>query len=99
MQEPEYGPEAIHPVGKNAGDPAYTELKKEHLKWKLVEQTCVETQTFYLQADSGHYCFMQVIYNNIAYVLHVTPPRIAADFDNQRFAHHDPVQRQDLVPG
>ncbi|KAK3202885.1 hypothetical protein GRF29_154g1094410 [Pseudopithomyces chartarum] len=65
-QEPEYGPEAIHPVGKNPGDPAFTELKKEHLKWKLVEQTCVETQTFYLQADSGHYCFLQVIYNNIA---------------------------------
>jgi hypothetical protein len=78
-QEPEYGPEAIHPVGKNAGDPAYTELKKEHLKWKLVEQTCVETQTFYLQADSGHYCFMQVIYNNIAYVLPLTPTPNSTD--------------------
>ncbi|KAJ4301520.1 putative cell survival pathways protein [Kalmusia sp. IMI 367209] len=65
-QEPEYGPEAIQPVGKNPGDPAFTELKKDHLKWILVESTCVETQTFYLTADSGHVCFLQVIYNNIA---------------------------------
>jgi hypothetical protein len=64
-EEPIYGPEAIQPVGKNAGDPAYTELTKEHLKWQALNYTNVETQTFYFNADSGHIGFFQVIYNNI----------------------------------
>ncbi|KAF1846710.1 oxidative stress survival, Svf1-like protein [Cucurbitaria berberidis CBS 394.84] len=65
-QEPEYGPEAIHPVGKNAGDPAYTELAKKDLKWVTLDYTNVETQTFYLFTDSGHVGFLQVIYSNVA---------------------------------
>ncbi|CAO2654783.1 Nn.00g115160.m01.CDS01 [Neocucurbitaria sp. VM-36] len=65
-QEPEYGPEAIQPVGKNAGDPAHTELTKKDLKWVTLDYTNVETQTFYLFTDSGHVGFLQVIYNNIA---------------------------------
>lgn len=53
-------------MGKHEGDPAYTELTKDHLKWILIESTCVETQTFYLMAESGHVCFLQVIYSNVA---------------------------------
>ena len=64
-QEPEYGPEAIHPVGKNPGDPAYTELTKKDLKWATLDYTNVESQTFYLFADSGHIGFLQLIYSNV----------------------------------
>jgi hypothetical protein len=64
-QEPEYGPTAIQPVGKQEGDPAYTELTKNDLKWATINQTCVETQTFYFLADSGHVGFAQVIYSNV----------------------------------
>jgi hypothetical protein len=65
-QEPEYGPSAIQPVGTHAGDPAYTELAREHLKWLIPPTTCVETQTFYLFTEQGHIGFVQVLYNNIA---------------------------------
>ncbi|CBX93872.1 hypothetical protein IAQ61_003750 [Plenodomus lingam] len=65
-QEPEYGPEAIQPVGKKAGEPAYTELTKKDLKWATLDYTNVETQTFYAFTEEGHVCFLQVIYNNIA---------------------------------
>jgi hypothetical protein len=65
-QEPEYGPDAIQPVGKKLGDPAYTELAKKDLRWITLDYTNVETQTFYLFTDTGHIGFLQVIYNNIA---------------------------------
>jgi len=64
-EEPIYGPEAIQPVGKNAGDPAFTELTKEDLKWQALNYTNVETQTFYFNSEAGHIGFFQVIYNNI----------------------------------
>lgn len=67
-QEPEYGPEAIQPVGKKGDEPAYTELTKDHLKWSTLDYTNVETQTFYIFSDAGHQGFLQVIYNNIACV-------------------------------
>jgi hypothetical protein len=60
-QEPIYGPSAIQPVGNS-----YTELKKEDLKWKVLNSTSVETQTFYFTTDSGHVAFAQVIYSNVA---------------------------------
>jgi hypothetical protein len=78
-QEPEYGPEAIQPVGKNAGDPAYTELTKQDLKWQVVDYTNVETQTFYFMSDAGHIGFLQVIYNNIAGL------RVTAQFNTKLF--------------
>ena len=65
-QEPEYGPNAIQPVGKKGGEPAYTELAKKDLKWVTLDYTNVETQTFYHFTDAGHKGFLQVIYNNIA---------------------------------
>jgi hypothetical protein len=78
-QEPEYGPEAIQPVGKNAGDPAYTELTKQDLKWRVADYTNVETQTFYFMSDAGHIGFLQVIYNNIAGL------RVTAQFNTKLF--------------
>jgi hypothetical protein len=65
-QEPEYGPSAIQPVGKHEGDPAYSELTKDDLKWATIDSTCVETQTFYLFTDAGHIGFVQILYNNLA---------------------------------
>lgn len=66
-QEPIYGPSAIQSVAKQAESTPYTELKKEDLKWAAMESTCVETQTFYLMADSGHIGLAQIIYSNVAY--------------------------------
>lgn len=65
-QEPEYGPSAIQAVGKQEGDPAYTEWTKQGHKWITMDSTCVETKTFYFFTDAGHTGFVQVIYSNIA---------------------------------
>jgi len=65
-QEPIYGPSAIQSVARQAETTPYTELLKEDLKWAAMESTSVETQTFYLMADSGHIGMAQVIYSNVA---------------------------------
>ena len=65
-QEPIYGPSAVQSVAKQAESVPYTELTKEHMKWEAMETTCVETQTFYIMADSGHIGMAQVIYSNVA---------------------------------
>ena len=65
-QEPIYGPSAIHPVAKQAETTPYTELKRDDLKWEVMNSTCVETQSFYLMADNGHMALAQVIYSNVA---------------------------------
>jgi len=65
-QEPIYGPSALKSVAKQAETTPYTILEKEDLKWKAMESTCVETQTFYMTADSGHIGLVQVIYSNVA---------------------------------
>ena len=51
---------------KQADETPYTELSKEDLKWKAMDSTCVETQTFYMHSDQGQLGLAQVIYNNIA---------------------------------
>ncbi|MCJ1245546.1 putative cell survival pathways protein [Trapelia coarctata] len=65
-QEPIYGPSALRSVAKQAETTPYTELEKKDLRWQAMESTCVETQTFYLMADSGHIGMAQVIYSNVA---------------------------------
>ena len=65
-QEPIHGPSACQPVTKQAETTPYTELKKEDLRWAVMDSTCVETQTFYLFAESGHIGMAQLIYNNVA---------------------------------
>lgn len=65
-QEPIYGPSAIASVAEQARSTPYTELKREDLRWVAMESTCVETQTFYVMADSGHLAMAQVIYSNVA---------------------------------
>lgn len=65
-QEPIYGPSAIQSVAKQTDTTPYTELQPKDLRWTAMESTCVETQTFYLMADSGHIGMAQVIYSNVA---------------------------------
>ncbi|KAL2871668.1 survival factor 1 family protein [Aspergillus lucknowensis] len=64
--EPEYGPEAIHPVTVQAGDKPYSVLTKDDLKWKAMQSTNVETQVFYLISPKGEVASIQIIYNNVA---------------------------------
>ncbi|KAL8952355.1 MAG: hypothetical protein Q9222_001735 [Ikaeria aurantiellina] len=65
-QEPVYGPSAIQSVAKQAETTPYTEIQTQDLRWTAMESTSVETQTFYLIADSGHIAMAQVIYSNVA---------------------------------
>jgi hypothetical protein len=67
-QEPEYGAEAIQAVTAQAEKTPYTELTKNDLKWKAMESTNVETQSFYLMSNEGKLGSVQMIYNNVAYV-------------------------------
>ncbi|RFU31149.1 hypothetical protein B7463_g5153, partial [Scytalidium lignicola] len=78
-QEPIYGPSAIRSVAKQAEAKPYTELKREDMKWALIDTTCVETQIFYLTAETGHIAFVQVIYSNVAGI------RITAQFNTKIF--------------
>lgn len=64
-QEPEYGPSAIQSVATQAQSAPFTELTKEDLKWKVMESTCVETQTFYVRTDDGVLAMVQIIYSNV----------------------------------
>src|SRR5690242_12392134 len=57
-QEPIYGPTAIQSVAKQAAETSYTELTKEDLKWRAMQSTCVETQTFYFLTDQGDLAFL-----------------------------------------
>ncbi|BCR88635.1 survival factor 1 family protein [Aspergillus chevalieri] len=64
-QEPIYGPEAIQSVAKQTEATRYTELTKEDLRWRALQYTNVETQTFYAMGDNGTLAMVQVIYSNI----------------------------------
>lgn len=64
-QEPIYGPSAIQSVSDQAKTIPFTELQKDDLKWVGMQSTCVETQTFYLMAESGHIGMAQIIYSNV----------------------------------
>jgi hypothetical protein len=65
-QEPIYGPSAIKSVAEQTGKTPYTEITREHLKWEAMASTSVETQSFYLMADSGHLALAQIIHSNVA---------------------------------
>ena len=71
-QEPIYGPEAIRSVADEADKNTYTETTRDDFKWKVMDTTNVETQTFYFVSDEGKIGMAQVIYSNIAYGLQNT---------------------------
>ncbi|KKY27706.1 putative survival factor 1 [Phaeomoniella chlamydospora] len=80
-QEPEYGPSAIQSVSKQAETTAYTELTKDDLKWKAMESTNVETQTFYMMTDEGKVAMAQIIYSNVGGL------RVTVQFNLEIFHH------------
>lgn len=65
-QEPIYGPDAIQPVTKQTQETPFTELTRADMKWRALDFTNVETQTFYMTADNGIIGMAQVIYSNVA---------------------------------
>lgn len=64
-EEPEYGPTAIQSVTKQAEKKPYSILTKDDLRWKALEHTNVETQTFYFMSEDGTTSMAQVIYSNV----------------------------------
>lgn len=67
--EPEYGPDALQSVTAQAEKTPFTEVTKADLKWKAMQSTNVETQIFYLISNEGKLASVQIIYNNVAYVV------------------------------
>ncbi|CAJ2513508.1 Uu.00g016270.m01.CDS01 [Anthostomella pinea] len=65
-EEPIYGPSAMKSVAEDAKSTPYTELTRNDMEWEAMDSTCVETQSFYFTADSGHLALAQVIYSNVA---------------------------------
>ncbi|KAI1945119.1 putative cell survival pathways protein [Ophidiomyces ophidiicola] len=92
-QEPIYGPAAIQSVAEQTTP--YTVLTKDDLKWKAMQSTCVETQTFYFLSDKGHIAMVQVIYSNVA-GLHTTcqfnTKIYSTDEEKPHLWHTDPVE-------
>ncbi|KAL1895380.1 putative cell survival pathways protein [Ceratocystis pirilliformis] len=66
-QEPIHGAEAFHSIAEKAKEieTPYTEISREDIEWKVMDSTCVETQTFYFMTDSGLIGMCQVIYSNV----------------------------------
>ncbi|CCG22757.1 Svf1 survival factor [Candida orthopsilosis Co 90-125] len=68
-QEPEYGPDSIHPVtnrvNKESGS-VYRSTKPEDFNWQSPNYTNVETQTFYFtDLATGNVGFAQIIHSNV----------------------------------
>lgn len=82
-REPIYGPSAIQSVAEQTTTTPYTELKRDDMKWAIMDGTNVETQTFYVMADSGHIGMAQVIYSNVAGI------RTTAQFNTRIFFPDD----------
>ncbi|KIW34382.1 uncharacterized protein PV07_01160 [Cladophialophora immunda] len=81
-EEPEYGPTAVQPVTKQ--DVPYSILSKDDLRWKAMDHTNVETETFYFYTDDGTTAMAQVIYSNVG-GLHTT-----AQFNSKIFNYEGP---------
>lgn len=63
--EPIYGPEAIYPVSLQEKENPKYETDSDDLKWLALEETSVETQTFYIEGNSGHFVIAQAVYSNV----------------------------------
>ncbi|KAJ5587327.1 cell survival pathways protein [Penicillium hispanicum] len=93
-QEPIYGPEAIQSVAQQADETPYTIMTKENLRWKALQYTNVETQTFYIMADNGTLVMVQVIYSNIAGIhttAHFNTKIFNLEGDAPHIWHSDPL--------
>ena len=77
-QEPIYGPSAIRSVAEETEEAPYTELTRDDLKWQNMDTTSVETQSFYLMSESGHFALAQIIHSNVAYIETAHPRRCSS---------------------
>lgn len=64
--EPIYGPSAIQSVALQESENPTYEITRDDLRWHGLDTTSAETQTFYLEAESGHMGLVQIIYSNVA---------------------------------
>lgn len=106
-QEPIYGPSAIKSVAQEAQATPHTEIARDDLKWRAMDSTCVETESFYLLSNKGDIALAQVIYSNVAYVPHqyqlspslraFRPDTDVTNLMQQRHPNDEPIQLQGLL--
>lgn len=52
-------------MAQQTGEQQWTELKRDDLKWEVMQGTNVETKTFYMTSDSGKLGLAQIIYSDV----------------------------------
>jgi len=65
LKEEIHGPDAIKPVGLQVAETPYTVTSRDDHKWAVLEETNVETKTFYVFTDDGHIAMYQVVYSSL----------------------------------
>jgi hypothetical protein len=67
--EPEYGAESFQSVVDRTKDQnPFSDLTPDDYQWSLIENSHVETSTFYITADSGHAVMCQIIHSKVKFV-------------------------------
>lgn len=65
LKEEVYGPSAIRTVGTQTTETPYTVTTKADHKWQQLDETNVETKTFYAFTDDGRIAMFQVVYSSL----------------------------------
>jgi hypothetical protein len=68
LKEEMHGAAAVQSVGEQVSATPYTLTTRDDHKWTLLEETNVETKTFYVFTDDGQICMFQVVYSSLLYV-------------------------------
>jgi hypothetical protein len=55
----------VQSVGLQTSKTPYTLTTRDDHKWTLMEETNVETKTFYVFTDEGQICMFQVVYSSL----------------------------------
>lgn len=67
MTDKHHGAAALHSVKQQTTEVPFTEYTLEDDRWEIVNNTNVETKTFYMTTDGGLLALVQVIYTNVLY--------------------------------
>jgi hypothetical protein len=65
LKEEMHGAAAVQSVGLQTSKTPYTLTTRDDHKWTLMEETNVETKTFYVFTDEGSICMFQVVYSSL----------------------------------
>lgn len=65
LKEEIHGPDAIQPVSLQVGETPYTVTTRADHEWQTLDETNVETKTFYVFTDDGHIAMYQVVYSSL----------------------------------